>query len=98
MTVIALLDVRVKADKVVQAQVVFAEILVQTKAFPGNQGVEVIADVDDPTHLVAVERWESIEADNEYRAYRAGEGAEALKALGPLLAGAPVLTRGTLVG
>jgi heme oxygenase (mycobilin-producing) len=48
-----------------------AAILKDTRAFDGCLGVDVLIDSEDPTHLVAVERWASEEADAAYRAWRA---------------------------
>jgi heme oxygenase (mycobilin-producing) len=89
--VTALLDLKLRADKVADAPDVIAAVLSQTRAFEGNEGLEVLVDVTDPTHLTVVEHWASIERDDAYRAWRATpEGASDL---GSLLAGAPTLTR-----
>lgn len=74
MTIVSLLDVRVRADALDRAEAVLAETLTATRAFAGCLGVEVIRDVDDPGHYIAVERWESIEDDDAYRAWRATPG------------------------
>ena len=67
-------------------------ILSDTRAFDGCLGVEVLIDEDDPTRIVAVERWASAEHDAAYRAWRAGDGQTNL---GAFLAAAPVLSRFT---
>jgi quinol monooxygenase YgiN len=91
MAVTALLDLKLRADKVADAPAVIAAVLSQTRAFEGNEGLEVLVDVTDPTHLTVVEHWASIERDEAYRAWRATpEGASEL---GGLLAGAPTLTK-----
>jgi heme oxygenase (mycobilin-producing) len=91
MAVTALLDLHLREDKVAEAPAVLAAILKDTRAFEGNQGLEVLEDVDDPTHLTVVERWESLQHDDAYRAWRATpEGASNL---GDLLAGPPSLWR-----
>ncbi|MGA1835990.1 antibiotic biosynthesis monooxygenase family protein [Herbiconiux sp. 11R-BC] len=95
MTVISLLDLHLKADALEGAPALIASVLSATRAFEGNLGVDVIVDVEDPAHYVAVEKWESIEADDAYRAWRATpEGASAL---GEILAAAPTLTRSTVI-
>lgn len=82
MTIVSLLDVRIRADALDRGEAVLAETLAATRAFAGCLGVEVIRDVDDPAHLIAVERWASIEADDAYRAWRATpEGASPLGAI-----------------
>lgn len=93
MSVTALLDVQLKAETLDEGIAALGGILADTRAFAGNESVVVIQDEDDPTRLVAVEVWESLEADAKYREWRAGEGAPV--ALVPFLAGAPRLTVGT---
>jgi quinol monooxygenase YgiN len=91
MTVTALLDLHVTEEARATALQVIEGVLVATRAFPGNLGVEVVVDVVDDTHFLAVERWASLADDDAYRAWRATpEGASAL---GSILAGPPSLTR-----
>ena len=91
MAVTALLDLHLREDRLAEAPAAIDAILKDTRAFAGNQGLEVVEDVTDPTHLVVVEHWESIAHDDAYRAWRATpEGASNL---GDFLAGAPTLTR-----
>jgi hypothetical protein len=54
--------------------------------------VQVVTDVGDPAHVLAIEHWESLEHDDAYRAWRAGPGASGLIGY---LAGPPVLMRFT---
>ena len=91
MAVTALLDLHLRADKVDEAPAAIAVILKDTRAFEGNQGLEVLVDVTDPAHVTIVEHWASMDRDDAYRAWRATpEGATNL---GDLLAAAPTLTR-----
>ena len=91
MTVVALLDLQLKPEVLDRAPAVITELLQATRGFDGSLGVEVTVDVDDPAHYVFVEKWESVEQDDAYRAFRATpEGASGL---GELLAGPPTLTR-----
>ena len=91
MSITALLDVRVTQESLATAPDVLRDTLAATRAFPGCLGVDVVVDIDDPTHFLAIERWESIEADNAYREWRATpEGASPL---GSILAAAPTLTK-----
>lgn len=94
MALIALLDLKFKPDMLDEAKVVLAKVLADTRAFDGCQGVDVLVDADDETHWIAYERWESAEADAKYRDFRAGEGK--VTELGPLLAGAPGLSKFTV--
>ena len=93
MTVIATLELRLRPDRVDDAPAVLEEVLAETRAFAVNLGVEVLTDVQDPTHVTALERWESLEHDDAYRAWRSGDGQR--PALGALLAAPPTLTRWT---
>ncbi len=89
MSITSLLDLRIKPGVLDDAHEMLRSILFDTRAFPGCQGVDVLVDVADPTHLILKESWESIDADTAYRAWRAGEGATEL---GTVLTAAPALT------
>ncbi len=78
MSVLAILDVRLRPETATEALEVLDEVLVATRAFPGCLGVEVVVQADDPGHALVLERWESMAADAEYRAWRASEGRSAL--------------------
>ncbi|GLY14943.1 antibiotic biosynthesis monooxygenase [Kineosporia rhizophila] len=94
MSVIAVLEFRLRPETLSEGLPVLHEVLQETRTFAGCRSVEVMVDQADPAHLVVVEHWESMEADEAYREFRAGPGAPT--ALGPHLAGAPVLTKGVL--
>jgi quinol monooxygenase YgiN len=51
----------------------------------------VLFDEDDEAHWLIYELWETVEADEAYRAFRAGEGK--ITQLPPLLAAPPVKVR-----
>ena len=91
MTITALLELTLKADSVTDAPRVLAKTLEATRAFAGNEGIEVLYDVTDPAHVVVIERWASLEHDDAYRAWRATP--EGTSDLGALLAERPRLTR-----
>ncbi|MRJ75889.1 antibiotic biosynthesis monooxygenase [Aeromicrobium sp. SMF47] len=90
MAITATLELRFKPELLDEARTVLRRVLEETRAFDGNQGVDVLVDREDPAHWVAYERWESEEHDAAYREFRAGPGQ--VTDLGPLLAAAPVLT------
>jgi quinol monooxygenase YgiN len=93
MTVTAFLDINIKPESLAGAPAAISQVLVATRAFPGNLGVDVVIDVADPAHFVLVEHWNSIDDDDAYRAFRATpEGASGL---GELLSGPPKLTKFT---
>jgi quinol monooxygenase YgiN len=93
-SVIALLDITLKADQLDEARAVVHETLAQTRAFAGNESVEVMVDAADPAHWVLVERWASMDADNAYREFRATPAGAS--ELGKYLAAVPTLTKGLL--
>jgi quinol monooxygenase YgiN len=64
------------------------EVLVQTRAFAGNLGIEVLVTDGDPTNVVVLEHWESAEAHAAYVAWRATPEGE--NELGTLMAARPV--------
>ena len=50
----------------------------QTRAFEGNEGVEVTIDANDANRVVLLAHWTSSEASNAYLASRESEGQERL--------------------
>lgn len=94
MAITSLLELTLRPDAVDGAHAVIHETLKATRAFDGCRGVDVLADQADPTHLVLVEQWESLEHDDAYRAWRATpDGASGLA---QIVAAPPRLTRCTL--
>ena len=94
MAIVAILDLQLKAESLDAAPGIIHTTLTATRAFPGCLDVTVLNDSDDPTHVVLYEAWESIEADQAYRAWRAT--AEGASDLGSILAAAPKLSRFTV--
>jgi quinol monooxygenase YgiN len=93
MAITALLHLRVRPDALDAAPAVIAAVLAQTRAFEGNLGVEVVEDVAEPGHFVAIEHWDTIEHDDAYRAWRATPAGAS--DLGSLVSEAPTLGRYT---
>jgi heme oxygenase (mycobilin-producing) len=91
MSIISVLELRVKPDELATAPAILHDTLLATRAFAGCLGVEVVVDVADPAHFVVLERWESLEADTAYRNWRAS--SEGGSNLGTILAGPPTLTK-----
>ena len=91
MPVTVILELRLKPEAVSVARDVMSRALKDTRAFDGNLRTDVLVDQDDETHWILNEVWESVEHDEAYRAFRAGEGR--LTELPPLLAAPPVKTR-----
>jgi quinol monooxygenase YgiN len=91
MPITVILELRLKPEAVAAARDVMHRALKDTRAFDGNLGTEVFVDQDDEAHWIVNEGWESVEHDEAYRRFRAGEGR--LTELPPLLAAPPVKTR-----
>lgn len=91
MSVTVLLELRFRPESVTQAREVFGRELTKTRAFHGNVVTDVLVDEQDEAHWVIYEVWESVEDDEAYRSFRAGDGK--ITDLPPLLAAPPVKTR-----
>ncbi len=91
MPVTVILELKLKPDAVAAAHEVMGRALQDTRAFAGNLGTDVLVDEDDEAHWVIYELWETVQHDEAYRAFRAGEGR--ITELPPLLAAPPVKTR-----
>ena len=82
MAITSVLDIQLRPDAPADAETRISSILSQTRARPGFLSADVVRDLDDPRHLVVIELWESLEADEAYRAWRATpEGANELRDL-----------------
>lgn len=94
MAITAILELKLKADSLDTALPLIHGTLTDTRARPGCLGVTVLIDNNDPTRVVLVESWESVEADQAYRAWRATpEGASNL---GSIVAGPPKMAKYTV--
>jgi quinol monooxygenase YgiN len=91
MAVTVLLELRFKPDEVAAGRELMGRTLQVTRAFDGNLQTDVLVDDDDEAHWIIYEVWDSVEHDEAYRAFRAGEGE--VTQLPPLLAAPPVKTR-----
>lgn len=91
MPVTVILELRLKPEAVAAARDVMGRALRDTRAFAGNLGTDVLVDEDDEAHWLIHELWETVQHDDAYRAFRAGEGR--LRELPPLLAAPPVKKR-----
>lgn len=96
MPVTVTLELRLKPDAVQAAREVMGRALKDTRAFAGNLQTDVLVDEDDEAHWLIYELWDTVEHDEAYRAFRAGEGK--LTELPPLLAAPPVKTRYVTTG
>jgi quinol monooxygenase YgiN len=89
MSVLVLLDFRVKPDVIEESKRLFEKLLPETRAHPGCEGLDVYSNAEDPTNILFYERWESKEHYQEYFTWRTGSGA--MDEFGKKLAGAPTI-------
>ncbi len=87
MSVIVLLELNVQEDKSSAMIQMMKEILPDTRAFAGCQGVEVVQNQDKPTEIILIERWESRAHYEKYFAWRNESGS--LDKLGSMVASPP---------
>lgn len=62
--------------------------LLQSRAFPGCESIDVFETIDDPTRIIMIEQWASADDDMAYRAWR--KTAEGSSGLAPFLSQPPV--------
>ena len=74
MPITVILELRLKPESVRAARDVMRRALQDTRAFDGNLGTDVLVDQDDEAHWLIYERWDTVEHDEAYRSFRAGEG------------------------
>ncbi|MDH3602532.1 MAG: antibiotic biosynthesis monooxygenase [Candidatus Tectomicrobia bacterium] len=87
MSVVVLLEVQVKPEDVDNMKAYFKEILPDTRAYDGCQGIDVYGNLDESTNLVLYERWDSRQHYDNYLAWRAETGV--VDRLGSMLSGPP---------
>ena len=91
MAVIVLLELKFKPESVSAGRDLMRRTLEVTRGFDGNLRTDVLVNEDDEAHWIIYELWDTVEHDEAYRAFRAGEGK--VTELPPLLAAPPVKTR-----
>ena len=92
MTTSAILELRFRPGTLATVHAVLSRVLTETRAFDGCLSVEVFEDPCNDHRWVLFERWESVNHDSAYRAYRADRaGPGAITDLGDVLASSPAL-------
>ena len=86
MSVTVLLDLKAAPGSIEKMKQLFVEVLPDTRAYDGCEGLDVHLNQDDANNLVIVERWQSRPHYEKYFAWRQETGF--IDRLGPLL-GAP---------
>lgn len=87
MSITVLLELQAKPEAADELKAVFKEILPDTRAYDGCQGVDVFGNMDDGSNLVLYERWDTRQHYETYLAWRTETGA--LEKLSAMLAGPP---------
>lgn len=87
MSIMIILDAKLKADKVEDTKSLFAEMLPDTRGFDGCEGITMILNEEDPTNMVLVEKWASKSHYEKYHHWREETGG--LDRIRELLDGRP---------
>ena len=91
MAVTVILELTFKPESVEAGRELMGRELEHTRAFDGNLRTDVLIDEDDEAHWLIYEIWDTVEHDEAYRSFRAGDGR--ITDLPPLLAAPPVKKR-----
>jgi len=87
MSVTVLLELQSQSENLEELKSFFKNMLPDTRAYEGCQGVNVIGNQDDSCNLVLVEKWDSRQHYEKYLGWRTETGA--LEVLSALLAQPP---------
>ena len=87
MSVHVLLEVNVKPESVDDMNALMKEIMPDTRAYDGCEGITVQSNADDPSNVVILEQWQSREHHEKYLAWRTETGV--MGKIGAMLTGEP---------
>jgi len=87
MSVLLIVEVKVKPDSIDDLKTYLKEILPDTRSFDGNQGLDVYFDIEEKDVMVLVEKWESPEHYHKYHEWRISTGV--IDKLRSMFAGKP---------
>jgi len=87
MSVVVLLEIQVKPEAVNEVKALLKQILPDTRAYAGCQGIDIYGNLDNTGNLVFYEWWESRDHYQKYLAWRTETGTVAQ--LGTKLTGPP---------
>lgn len=87
MSIMIILDAKIKENKVEDAKKLFGELLPDTKNFDGCEEIKVIFNEEDSTNMVLVEKWASKSHYEKYHHWREETGG--LDRIRALLDGRP---------
>jgi quinol monooxygenase YgiN len=71
MTTIVHFEIQLDPAKLADASEILSETLAATRAWPGNEGLEVLVSDDDPANMIVVEKWASTIDHTRYVEWRA---------------------------
>ena len=86
-TTVVLLEIQVKPECVDEVKAFFKEVLPDTRAYEGCQGVDVYGNLDESANIVLYERWDSRDHYQRYLKWRTDTGV--FDKMGAKLAGPP---------
>lgn len=87
MSTVVLLEIQVKPEEINAVKAMLKEVLPDTRAYAGCQGIDIYGNLDDNGNLVFYERWASRDHYQKYLNWRMETGV--LDKLGAKLAGPP---------
>jgi quinol monooxygenase YgiN len=87
MSTVVLLEMQVKPESVNEVKAMLKELLPDTRAYAGCQGIDIYSNLDDGGNLVFYERWNTRDHYQKYLNWRTETGV--LDKLSAKLAGPP---------
>ena len=87
MSVLVLVEAQVKPQDISAMESYMAEIIPDTRAYDGCQGIDVYFNTEDTSSMVLVEYWDSRAHQEKYIAWRTETGV--MDKIGAMLAGPP---------
>jgi quinol monooxygenase YgiN len=87
MSVMVLLEMQVKPEAVNEVKGLLKQLLPDTRAYAGCQGIDIYGNLDDGGNLVFYERWNTRDHYQRYLAWRTETGV--LEKLSAKLTGPP---------
>lgn len=74
MSIMIILDAKLKDDKIQEAKNLFTELLPDTRGFEGCEEIKMILNEEDSTNMVLVEKWASKSHYEKYHHWREEKG------------------------
>lgn len=90
MSVTVILEMKAKPEEVKNLIGTFQQALSDTRAYAGNEGIELFQSQEDPTSMFLHETWESKEHYQKYLAWRTETGV--MDALAGMLSAPPSIS------